>query len=58
VQLFLNQISHFIPIIDELILCCVSMINAMKVGEHKNKRAKNLSGGTRRKVIPLWTCLF
>jgi len=26
------------------------MINAMKVGEHKDKYSKKLSGGTKRKV--------
>ena len=31
-------------------LFCVSMINAMKVGEHMKKTAKKLSGGTKRKV--------
>jgi len=51
---FLYQMSQFTFIIDQSTLWCVSMINAMKVGEHSNKWAKNLSGGTRRKVEHLW----
>ena len=33
------------------------MINAMKVGEHRKKWAKNLSGGTKRKVSCSFTFL-
>jgi len=44
------QVSHVNFINHTVILCYFSMVNAMKVGEHGNKWAKKLSGGTKRKV--------
>jgi len=43
--------------VTSFILCCFRMVNALKMGEHMKKRAKTLSGGTKRKVSKNWFSL-